>query len=159
MSPPKKKQKTQKKTGDKDYIPATATNRKDCVLVVVEGDSALNACRAGMAGLSHLGALGTQGTFPNLIEDPSNQNGVRVQRFVQVTNLKIGKVYNSDSAKNSIFFGRIVLLGDGDLDGGHWNTLVLAAIQTLWPSLIENGMVFIAKPPEQRRNFLYLKPV
>ena len=60
---------------------------------------------------------------------------------------KILNIHPKQTDLSTANFGKIILMNDADIDGGHIQALHLGALHTLNPRIIEEGMVYLANPP------------
>ncbi len=119
-------------------------NRRDCMLFITEGDS---------ANASILSAKTPQiGAFP-LRGKPLNALGVTMKDILQnqeisnlfsILGLKIGEKVRS---RDYLYFGKIVLCTDADVDGSHISGLIMATLYRFWPELFDLGVIYRFKTP------------
>lgn len=60
---------------------------------------------------------------------------------------KILNIHPKQEDLSTANFGKIILMNDADIDGGHIQALHLGGLHTLNPRIIESGMVYISNPP------------
>lgn len=119
-------------------------DRSNAELFIVEGDSALNTTVA--ARLSKYQAiLPIRGKMKNA----SNATMESLSRNAEIRGILYaigaGSLEETDITKSR--YKRIVLLADADDDGFHIQCLILTMLMNFVPALVEEGMVYIARPP------------
>jgi DNA topoisomerase-2 len=119
-------------------------NRRECMLMITEGDSANNSVLS--ARTSMIGSYPLRGKFINTLAATTKEL-LANREFVElltVTGLKIGEKV---AKKEDIRFGKIVTVTDADADGAAISGLLLAMIKTFWPEMFSLGMVYRFKTP------------
>ncbi|PIC43081.1 hypothetical protein B9Z55_009958 [Caenorhabditis nigoni] len=111
-----------------------------CTLILTEGDSAK---ALALAGLEILGRQ-TYGVFPlkGKLVNVSNLDDIRASKNEEIGNIVriLGLNFNEPTpSKESIRYGRLLILTDQDEDGSHIKGLVINFIHKFWPSLIQSG--------------------
>jgi DNA gyrase subunit B len=120
-------------------------------IFIVEGDSALGT--AGDARDKHFQAvLPIRGKILNVL-GASND---RIWKNTEIESILIAmggkkeavgkRVVASLEAKERRY-GKIVILTDADTDGAHIANLLLTMLYELFPSLVTEGRIFLARPP------------
>src|SRR5690606_33140595 len=66
-----------------------------------------------------------------------------VKSIIIALGTNIGEMFNIDDLR----YHKIVIMTDADVDGAHIRTLLLTLFFRYFPDLINNGHIFIAKPP------------
>lgn len=113
------------------------------VLYLVEGDSASGSCDSARDPF-YQEVLPLRGKIINVFK---LAKGKRIWDSDEVLNIlqSIGYDPSLEDPLSSLRVGKIVLLGDGDVDGSHVNLLNLSLIAKVCPSLIETGRVYIGR--------------
>ncbi|ULU00519.1 hypothetical protein L3Y34_001170 [Caenorhabditis briggsae] len=111
-----------------------------CTLILTEGDSAK---ALALAGLEILGRQ-TYGVFPlkGKLVNVSNLDDIRASKNEEIGKIVriLGLNFNEPTpSKESIRYGRLLILTDQDEDGSHIKGLVINFIHKFWPSLIQSG--------------------
>lgn len=111
-----------------------------CTLILTEGDSAK---ALALAGLEVLGRE-TYGVFPlkGKLINVSNLDEIRASKNEEISNIVRILGLNFDDphqSRESIRYGRLLILADQDEDGSHIKGLVINFIHKFWPSLIHSG--------------------
>lgn len=119
--------------------------RKNCMLLLTEGDSASRPIVSSRDAKKH-------GVFP-LKGKPLNVRDIDVKKLVaneefqnimSILGLKIGhQVKDVDDLR----FGKICIVSDQDLDGFHVSGLFFNMMWTFWPELFKMGIVHRMRTP------------
>lgn len=113
------------------------------VLYLVEGDSAAGGCQRARDS-DYQEVLPLRGKIMNAFKVPK---GKRIWDSDEVLNIlqAIGYDPSAEHPLSNMRVGKIVLLGDADVDGKHINLLNLSLLARLCPQVIEKGMVYIGR--------------
>lgn len=124
---------------------ATSKNRTECLLFIVEGDSALSGILSGRNTKTH-GAFPLRGK-PINVYDMSYTDVLENAEFKNLLNiigLQLGEPVKSLS---DIRFSKIVLTTDQDLDGYSIRGLLLNTFFKYWRELFRLGAIHILQTP------------
>ena len=120
---------------------------------IVEGDSALGACKLGRDG-EFQAIMPIRGKILNCLKaeyDKIFKSDVIVDLMkVLGCGVEISTKHNKDLNSfdiNNLRWNKIIICTDADVDGYQIRTLVLTMIYRLTPSLIDEGYVYIAESP------------
>jgi DNA topoisomerase-2 len=131
----------------KDAPFAGTARRRECVLILTEGDSARGTALAG------LGALGKDqqayyGVFPlkgKVLNVRKNQTSIsdnkEIVALTRILGLDLSK--RGEDAASRMRYGSVMLMTDQDHDGAHIKGLVVSALAYLWPSVVFSKTPFI----------------
>jgi topoisomerase-4 subunit B len=115
-------------------------------LFLVEGDSAGGSAKQAR-DRAFQAIMPLRGKILNTWEVPSDQ--VLASQEVHDISIAIGVEPASDNLKN-LRYGKICILADADSDGAHIATLLCALFLRHFQPLVEQGHVYVAKPPLYR---------
>lgn len=116
---------------------------KDSVLLICEGNSALNSL-AQARDPQVYGLLEIRGKIINALSNPIDQ--VMENEEVQLIFSALGVTPNNYNAKK-LRYGSIGIASDADQDGNHIALLLLALFAKLMPELLKEGRVFRLEAP------------
>lgn len=140
-----------------------SSNRKECELYVVEGDSA-------GGNLKQVRNNEFQAVFPLRGKMLNTQKATidKILKNAEIVNLikAFGLSVSTDGKKvvynkNNIRYGKIIIMSDADVDGAHIKNLFYTFIWNFAPDLILDGFVYAGVPPLYRlknnKEVIYLK--
>ena len=122
----------------------TSRDREATELFVVEGDSAGGSSKSARdrATQAILPLRGTVLNVQRATEAKALEN-TEIQALVKAVGTGIGSGYREDRLR----YGRIILMADAGVDGGHITTLLLTFFFKYLRPLIAGGHLFLAQPP------------
>jgi DNA gyrase/topoisomerase IV subunit B len=114
------------------------TDRANCMLFICEGDSANNSVLS--ARTEYIGCYPLKGKPINALgatlKDVTGNK--EFMDLITILGLKIGEQVSS---KESLRFGKIVVISDQDPDGRHIFGLMIALFKRFWPELFSFGAI------------------
>lgn len=126
---------------------ACGVNRKDCILIVCEGDSAVSGCVEARDPNLH-GALPLRGKVMN-VHGESLKTIAANEELMKISN-SIGLVPGGRVNRDSLRYGRLYIATDADPDGANICALLCNALFTMYPELFQdadNPFVYVFETP------------
>jgi DNA gyrase subunit B len=137
------------------FVNCRSKDKNKCELYIVEGDSALTSCKLARNAdfqaiipvrgktLNCLKATYDKILANEIITDLIKVIGCGIEMGGKGKAAKASQTYNRDALR----WSKIIICTDADEDGYQIRTLILTMLFRLLPSLIREGMVFIAQTP------------
>ena len=163
-------------------VDCTSTNRDECELFIVEGNSAGGSAKDARDPRT-MAILPIRGKILNVerVQVDRMLRNTEIQALVAAIGAGFGDEFdntgsngdqgsdNGDTSADNggpeltsrIRYGKVILLADADVDGSHIRTLLLTFLYRQMRKLVVGGHVYIAQPPlystEVGRSKIYLK--
>jgi DNA gyrase subunit B len=118
--------------------------RDDAELFLVEGDSAGGSARDARDPRTQA-ILPLRGKILNV--ERASMDKVVANAEIQALIAAIGGGIGADFDLAKVRYGKVVVLADADVDGGHIRTLLITFFYRQMTPLVESGRLFVAQPP------------
>src|SRR5947209_11817406 len=119
-------------------------SRDEAELFIVEGDSAGGSARDARDPKTQA-ILPLRGKILNV--ERAAMDKVVANTEIQALTAAIGAGLGADFDVNKVRYGRVIILADADVDGGHIRTLLITFFYRQMTPLVEAGRLYVAQPP------------
>jgi DNA gyrase subunit B len=118
--------------------------RDDAELFLVEGDSAGGSARDARDPKTQA-ILPLRGKILNV--ERASMDKVVANTEIQSLIAAIGGGLGADFDLSKVRYGKVIVLADADVDGGHIRTLLITFFYRHMTALVESGRLYVAQPP------------
>ena len=122
----------------------SARSRDDAELFLVEGDSAGGSARDARDPKSQA-ILPLRGKILNV--ERASMDKVVANAEIQALIAAIGGGVGPDFDVAKVRYGKVIILADADVDGGHIRTLLITFFYRHMTPLVDAGRLYVAQPP------------
>jgi DNA gyrase subunit B len=121
-----------------------ARSRDDAELFLVEGDSAGGSARDARDPKTQA-ILPLRGKILNV--ERASMDKVVANAEIQSLIAAIGGGIGADFDISKVRYGKVIVLADADVDGGHIRTLLITFFWRHMAPLVEEGRLYVSQPP------------
>lgn len=118
---------------------AGSAKSSECILYVVEGDSAAETPTNGRLNPDFEGVMAMSGKLTTSSKSTQKQVQEKFSKFMEALNLEFGVNYSNNTNFKKLRYGEVCIMTDRDVDGIHIQGLLIDFFITFFPELIERG--------------------
>ena len=123
-----------------DANDAGTSRSHECILLLVEGDSAKAGVVSGLSKEDRrtIGVYPLRGKLMNVRDETPKKiaTNKEISEIKKILGLETGKKYTSEIVKSKLRYGKVLFLTDQDLDGTHIKGLCINMFDSQWNSLL-----------------------
>ena len=135
-----------------DALWAGKKKSNECVLILTEGDSAKASVMSGIKilGRERYGVFPLKGKIMNVRDKSANEvsKNEELKNLKSILGLRQNEKYITKESRNTLRYGKVMVLTDADYDGYHIKGLFLNYIHVYWPELLKSNdfVTFMSTP-------------
>ncbi|CAD6185760.1 unnamed protein product [Caenorhabditis auriculariae] len=128
-----------------------AKKSSQCTLLVTEGDSAKALALSGLEvlGREKFGVFPLRGKVVNVsqLDEAKVRENAEINNLMRILGLRFEENYESAASRESLRYGKLMILADQDEDGSHIKGLIINFIHKFWPKLLATEFICAFRTP------------